>query len=320
MRTDIHRPSAIVPGDYVEICYLPNVTDFGTAQFALVERERLNKHQASTGGKTVYPSGGSCAICGNVNALSHVVYYHEKANEYIRVGEDCARKMDIDFDDAKYSAFKRNLEDARRNVAGKAKAENLCIDNGCIVQWGWYAAEPANGTDERGTWWLGLSKYQQTAYDMISKLVRYGSLSEAQWRYLGQLPQYHDLDAVRKAQWAAQDAQRAATSTHVGAIGERREFTATVRFTKFFENTDGRYYSAGWTLTMMDDNAGNVLVWKGSGFGDDITRGSKITFKATVKDHSEYKGVKQTIVTRAKLVPTQSPVNTTPKELDLSRD
>ena len=46
------------------------------------------------------------------------------------------------------------------------------------------------------------------------------------------------------------------------------------------------------------DDAGNVFVWKASG-AYNVFDG--VTIKGTVKDHSEYQGVKQTVLTRCKI-------------------
>ena len=51
-------------------------------------------------------------------------------------------------------------------------------------------------------------------------------------------------------------------------------------------------------LYTFEDDAGNTLVWFTA--KKDIQPGTKITCDATVKDHKEYKGTKQTVLTRVK--------------------
>lgn len=87
-------------------------------------------------------------------------------------------------------------------------------------------------------------------------------------------------------------------SQYVGTVGKREAFgTATVAFT--FDNT--RSYGGRecvGTLVIFDDANGNVLVWAASG-EPDLKKGDVVTItNATVKDHTEYKGTKQTKITR----------------------
>lgn len=92
MRTDIHTPSQIIPSDYNEIAvWTMNIHGIGDAQFLLQERETIRRHMASTGGTYAHvDTTGSCQVCGNVQAIYLVLFYHEKSNTYIRVGMDCA--------------------------------------------------------------------------------------------------------------------------------------------------------------------------------------------------------------------------------------
>jgi hypothetical protein len=91
-----------------------------------------------------------------------------------------------------------------------------------------------------------------------------------------------------------------ATTAHLGEVGKRSEFTATIKFKKVFEAVYG-YQRTTSTLYVMEDANGNALKYMSSNvFLGDV--GDTVTFVASVKDHSEYKGVKQTVVTRAKLV------------------
>jgi uncharacterized protein (DUF3820 family) len=91
-------------------------------------------------------------------------------------------------------------------------------------------------------------------------------------------------------------AERFATdslSSFIGTIGERREFTGEI-FT--FINKEPSEFQAGYTLTKI--RIGNDIV---SFFNNEMGKvGDTIAFKATVKQHNDYKGVKTTIVNRPK--------------------
>lgn len=107
-----------------------------------------------------------------------------------------------------------------------------------------------------------------------------------------------DFEAQERAAAAEKDAQNA-SKQYVGTVGERREFVATVKMVRQFEGRSFGYYDSGLrTMTMLEDEQGNSLVyWNSVG-----TKGEKVKFKATVKAHQEYKGVKQTVLSRAKVL------------------
>ena len=102
-------------------------------------------------------------------------------------------------------------------------------------------------------------------------------------------------------------------SEYIGNPGERIEFTGRL-------TGEGHYTTGyGWrgtemTVYRIEDNDGNVIVWKtstllgiestderGNMTWDGVHKGDTFTAKATVKDHSEYQGVKQTVITRVKV-------------------
>ena len=93
--------------------------------------------------------------------------------------------------------------------------------------------------------------------------------------------------AERKLKFAAQDAG----SQHIGTAGKREVFTLTINWVKYFEGAFGATYIHG-----LKDAAGNVVIYKGSKcLGE---KGATLTVKATVKEHGERDGVKQTIISR----------------------
>lgn len=113
------------------------------------------------------------------------------------------------------------------------------------------------------------------------------------------------LAAVIKAvdEQAARDARRA-NSKHTGTVGKRQTFTATVVRVSSYARP--RYASYGdetvWIISMTDTE-GNTLVSKSASFH--APKGETLTFKATVKDHDEYQGERQTIVQRIARIETK---------------
>jgi hypothetical protein len=104
--------------------------------------------------------------------------------------------------------------------------------------------------------------------------------------------------ANAKEKLAGRDVKRAealaadANTSHVGAVGERREFDLTAERTHSFEGQFGTTY-----ITIFRDADNNVIVYKGS---VEFERGEKVRGKATIKAHDLRDGVPQTIIARPK--------------------
>lgn len=109
----------------------------------------------------------------------------------------------------------------------------------------------------------------------------------------------------KKAEWKARDAR----SEHIGAVGGKIEVEAVVTFTTSFEG----FY--GWVDITGFRVGDNVIIHKGKApeitsdtikdqWGKfekvPVSKGDRVILKATVKEHGEREGVKQTIVTRPK--------------------
>lgn len=87
-----------------------------------------------------------------------------------------------------------------------------------------------------------------------------------------------------------------AGSGHVGTVGEKIAFTATVEGVHSF---DGNY---GTTFVVrFRDDKGNLLVWFASNPPDCVEKDAKVTVTGTVKAHDERDNEKQTLVTRCKV-------------------
>lgn len=81
-----------------------------------------------------------------------------------------------------------------------------------------------------------------------------------------------------------------------------KRITFCVKESKVIASWDVKvsYYSTRTTyLNKIVDESGNILIWKSSSLLD-IKPGMKM--KGTVKDHSEYQGEKQTVVTRCAVI------------------
>ena len=83
-------------------------------------------------------------------------------------------------------------------------------------------------------------------------------------------------------------------SKHVGEVKKRGEFTVVVDGEHTFDSAYGAV-----TLYRMRDMAGNVLVWW-TGAGK-LDVGKTYVLTGTVKEHSVYKEINQTVLTRCKI-------------------
>lgn len=93
----------------------------------------------------------------------------------------------------------------------------------------------------------------------------------------------------------------AASSRHVGKVGERLEVAVTVDRVASF---DRPRFGAPWTsetvsIVTMRDTDGNAIISKSPSFY--AAKGESFTIRGTVKEHSEYRGEQQTIIARAKI-------------------
>ena len=107
-----------------------------------------------------------------------------------------------------------------------------------------------------------------------------------------------DQIAARKAEAEARKARgdAEAASVYVGAVGDKlKGVAATVTGIHTFEGAFGLTTVAKFLTT-----DGNVLTWFATK-GLDAKIGDRVTVGGTVKKHEEYRGVKQTLLTRCKV-------------------
>ena len=86
-------------------------------------------------------------------------------------------------------------------------------------------------------------------------------------------------------------------SEYIGQIGERRDFVCKLIGTFTYNSNYGFFSDANYIYKFKDDN-GDIIVWYTTSIID--TDNEEYRFKATIKEHSEYRGEKQTVVNRPK--------------------
>ena len=130
---------------------------------------------------------------------------------------------------------------------------------------------------------------------------------QAQWE-----AEQAERDRIRKEAEARAEAERLAEearikaekaiSQHVGQIGGKVDTDAIYDHSAWFEFMLGGWAKQTMYIHTFKDSAGNVLVWKTSSNSlPELNEGDKVHIKGTVKEHSEYKDEKQTVLTRCKI-------------------
>ena len=106
--------------------------------------------------------------------------------------------------------------------------------------------------------------------------------------------QYQMKLIEKKEQAKEKTLKQASTSEYVGNVGERKDFTLTIKKCLSFENMYGITY-----FHIMEDSKENVFIWKTTKKLDVDTT---YILKGTIKEHTLYNDVKQNIVSRCKIV------------------
>lgn len=131
---------------------------------------------------------------------------------------------------------------------------------------------------------------------MRESALEWGGLTDGQTKAVMEMIERGEARVIERAKTreAARQAD-ADKSGWIGTVGERCDFTMTIRIVVEMEGQYGFSY-----LHVMHDADGNVVVYKGTNcLGD---KGDTVTVKATVKEHDARDGVRQTKISRPKLI------------------
>lgn len=88
-------------------------------------------------------------------------------------------------------------------------------------------------------------------------------------------------------------------SNYVGNVGDRIDVTVKLVKVSFYD-THFNHVTISNSINIFEDAQGNIFVWKTTACLD-VFVDDQVTLRGTVKEHSEYKGIKQTILTRCKV-------------------
>ena len=85
-------------------------------------------------------------------------------------------------------------------------------------------------------------------------------------------------------------------SDWIGTPGQKVEVEATYKGAPTFETMWGTMY-----IHKFQDDDGNVIIWK-TGKYLDLDDGDRVVVSGKIKEHDEYKGIRQTVLTRCKVM------------------
>ena len=169
-----------------------------------------------------------------------------------------------------------------------------CDGSGYLAYYAWHDKGVCYGCAGAGKKKIRLYTEKQNA----SQFRRFAKAEKIAMERRHVLQELHSLaelkGKVRQGFWNIEKLHKNAASNHVGAIGDRIDIDATVSHYFSFDGFYGTTY-----INIIADGDGNIFVYKGGKRLAD--KGASIRLKATIKEHVEYQGVKQTIINRPKV-------------------
>lgn len=110
-----------------------------------------------------------------------------------------------------------------------------------------------------------------------------------------------EAERIERERAEAEERARKAISQHIGQVGDKIDVDVILEKSAWFDVPSFRGFGTDtmYVHTFRDDH-GNALTWKTSN-GLGIEAGSQVHLKGTIKDHSEYRDEKQTVLTRCKV-------------------
>lgn len=232
-------------------------------------------------------AGGCCDYCGTGIRWEFWIRGSISGAKQFKVGCDCVTKTGWKIENfervrAAHARSRRQAGAQARRAARQAQA----------------AAERAQRQAERieatQAWRDANSAVvaRLEAYEGTNDFLRSSAMNLAHWGNLTQ----RQLEAVESC-FAVIDRIEAAraNSQHIGHVGDKVTLTITVERVIVLDTQFGTNY-----ITIARDEQGNAITYKGrTNIGD---KAETNTIKASVKEHTVYNGIKQTVIQRPKII------------------
>lgn len=272
-RTDLHKPSVIVPTDYTLIaCDYQGVDSDEMAAYR-EERLAFRRWRERVGAKfaDITREDGSdgsrgCDVCGA--AIAYMArFHHLPTNTVVTTGMDCAAKMEIG-DPELFASFRKKIQGELRTRTGKRKAQRILGERNLTAAWEIFATPDYNTLPRNPKRYCEdeIAYEELTILNIVGKVVKYGDMSDAQASFVGAL-----LGRIGKR--AAYAAERAAATAHVPPVpvsAERMEVVGEIISTKLQPSDFGPdvlkcviQSAAGWKVwgTHVTGNKGDTIAF-----------------------------------------------------------
>lgn len=232
--------------------------------------------------------GGVCDYCGTGIRWEFWIKGSIAGAKQFKVGCDCVAKTGWGIDRflevrAEHTRARRQAGATKRRESRQARIEAERAQR---------AAERLEATQA----WRDANSAlvaRLDAYTGANEFLRSAKQNIAQWGSLSarQVEAVESCFAVLERKEFAR-----ANSKHIGAVGDKVTLTLTIEHIIAIEGFYGTTY-----ITIAHDEQGNAITYKGA--GRTIGRkGETLRIKASVKDHTEYNGIKQTVIQRPKVL------------------
>jgi len=237
-------------------------------------------------------AGGCCDYCGTGIRWEFWIKGSVAGAKQFKVGCDCVAKTGWGIEG--FEKVRADNAKVRRQEGAEKRAEKRREERKA-----WIDEQHANRAIERAEAtkvWREANSALAARLDsytgkndfllsMIERIGYWGTLSSKQ------------MEAAESC-FAALDRAEVArlTSKHIGAVGDKVTLTITVERIVVLKS---EFYGDNY-ITIATDEQGNTIVYKGR--TDIGGKGDTCTIKASVKDHTEYNGVKQTLIQRPKVL------------------
>jgi len=237
-------------------------------------------------------AGGCCDYCGTGIRWEFWIKGSIANAKQFKVGCDCVAKTGWGIEGfekvrADHTRARRQ-EGAEKRAEKKREARKAWIDEQHAARAIEREAATKVWRDAHSALAARLDAYTGTndfLLSMIERLGYWGTLSGNQTEAAESC--FATIDRLEAAR---------ATSQHIGAVGDKITLTITVERIVVLRS---EFYGDNY-ITIARDEAGNTIAYKGrTNIGD---KGDTNTVKASVKEHTVYDGVKQTIIQRPKLM------------------
>ena len=123
--------------------------------------------------------------------------------------------------------------------------------------------------------------------------------------FIAYAPRFYEKEMEKREREAARKAKHeaeVASSVYFGEVGQRVTIHAEKIEVVANWFTNYSYYGESVYLYKITAKESGVFMWKTSTYIEEEERNKPHTIKATVKAHNDYNGVKQTVLTRCKIV------------------